>query len=132
MNSLNYNKNLKRLTDAINLIDNTLDEDNPFKNIGTEDFWREDRLFDNDDRQDIKDISKEIIDVNKPFVGDFESPIETIRFDNDIDIPSDDRIAIDMPKKIKITDPNRLHLVSNRIKKKYFCQKSKGLLKKHQ
>ena len=101
MNSLNYNKNLKRLTDAINLIDNTLDEDNPFKNIGTEDFWREDRLFDNVDRQDIKDISKEIIDVNKPFVDDFESPIETIRLDDDIDIPSDDRIAIDRPKKNK-------------------------------
>ena len=29
-----------------------------------------------------------------------------------------------------ITDPNRFSLASNTIKKKYFCQKSKGLLKK--
>ena len=95
----------------------------------------EDRLFDNDDGQDIKDISKEIIDLNEPFVDiiedDFKSPMETITIDHDIDIPSDDGIAIDAPKKIKIiTDPNRLRLASNRIKKKYFCQKSKGLLKK--
>ena len=36
-----------------------------------------------------------------------------------------------MPKKSKIiTDPNELRLASNRIKKKYFRQKSKGILKK--
>ena len=89
--------------DAINLIDNILNEDNPFKNINTEDIWMDDRLFDNDDGQDIKDISKEIIDVNEPFVDiikdDFKSPMETTTIDNDIDIPSDDGIAIDVPKK---------------------------------
>ena len=96
---------------AINLIDDILDEDNPFKNIDYQDFRIEDRLFDNNDRQDMKDISKEIIDVNEPFVDDFESPIETIRLDDDIDILSDDRIAIDVPKKTNIiTDPNRLRL----------------------
>ena len=115
--------------DAINFIEDILDEDNPFKNIDTEDFWIGDGLFDKVDGQDIKDISKEIIDVNEPFVDDFESPRETIRLDNDIDIPSDDRIAIDMPKQIKIADPNSLRLASSRIKKKYFRQKSKGLLK---
>ena len=114
--------------DAINLIDDILDEGNPFKNIDTDDFWIEDGLFENDDGQDIKDISKEIIDVSEPFVDDFESPIETIRLDNDIDIPSDDGIAIDASKKTKIiTDPNKLRLASNKIKKKYFRQKSKGL-----
>ena len=112
--------------DAINLTENILNEDNPFKNINTEDFWIEDGLFDNDDGQDIKDVLKEIIDVNEPFVDDFQSPIETIRLDDDIDIPSDDEIATDMPKKkIIIANPNRLRLASNRIKKKYFCQKSK-------
>ena len=94
----------------------------------------EDRLFDNDDGQDIKDISKEIIDLNEPFVDiiedDFKSPMETITVD-DIDISSNDGIAIEVPKKIKIiTDLNRSHLASNRVKKKYFCQKLKGLLKK--
>ena len=113
--------------DAINLTENILNEDNPFKNINTEDFWIEDGLFDNDDGQDIKDVLKEIIDVNEPFVDDFQSPIETIRLEDDIDIPSDDEIATDMPKKIIIiiANPNRLRLASNRIKKKYFCQKSK-------
>ena len=54
--------------DAINFIDDILDEDNPFKTIDPEDIWIEDRLFDNHDAQDIKNISKEIIDVNEPFV----------------------------------------------------------------
>ena len=40
-----------------------------------------------------------IIDVNEPFVDDFESPIEAIRLGDDIDILSGDRIAIDTPKK---------------------------------
>ena len=65
----------------------------------------EDRLFDNDDGQDIKDISKEIIDLNEPFVDiiedDFKSPMETITVDDDIDIPSNDGIAIEVPKKNK-------------------------------
>ena len=51
--------------DAINLIDDILDEDNPFKNINTEDIWIEGGIFDNDDGQDIKDISKEIIKNKK-------------------------------------------------------------------
>ena len=33
-------------------------EDNPFKNIDTEDFWIEYRLFDNNNGQDIKDIQE--------------------------------------------------------------------------
>ena len=32
----------KLQTDAINLIDDILDEDNPFRNIDTEDIWIED------------------------------------------------------------------------------------------
>ena len=48
-------------------------------------------------------------------------------------MPLDDGIAIDAQKKKKkeiITDPNRLHLASDRIKKNYFRQKSRGVLKK--
>ena len=38
---------------------------------------------------------------------------------------------IDAPKKVKIiTDPNRLRLASNRIKKNYERQRQKGSLKK--
>ena len=121
--------------DAINLIGDIVDEGNPFKSIDTKDIWMEGRLFDNDDRQGIKDISKEIIGENEPFVetieDDFTWPIETVTIEDDIDIPSDGGIAIDAPKKVKIiTDPNRLCLASNRIKKKYFHQKSKGMLKR--
>ena len=42
--------------DAINLIDNILDQDNPFKNVGTGDISIEGGLFDNYNRQKIKDI----------------------------------------------------------------------------
>ena len=117
--------------DVTNLIDNILDEDSPFKNIDTEDIWIKDGLFGNDDRQDIKDISKYIIDVNDPFVDiiqdDFKSPIETITIDDGIDIPSDDGIATDALKKIKIiTDPNRLCWHPVELRKNIFVKNQKA------
>ena len=143
-----FDKNLVRLTnnaaakqksqtDTINLIDDILDEDNSFKNIDTKNIWIEDHhLFDNEHTETIKNVSKEVIDVNDPIEAfvlpdeDFKS-VETITIEDGIDIPSGDSIAIDALKKVKIiTDPNRLHLATNRIKKKYLRQKSKGTLKK--
>ena len=53
--------------DSINLIHDILDEENPFKNIDTEDIWIENGLFEKDDGQDIKDISKEITYINETF-----------------------------------------------------------------
>ena len=51
--------------------------------------------------------------------------------DNDIDTPSGNGRVIDASKKVKIiTDPNRLRLASNRIKKKYERQRQKVSLKK--
>ena len=86
---------------------------------------------------------KETIDVAKPDGTvfddiDFEpietsipDNIETINIKDDIDIPSDDSIAIDAPKKVEIiTNPNRLWIASNKIKKKYTPQKPKGISKK--
>ena len=73
-----FDKNLTRLTnnaaakqksqtDTINLIDDILDEDNPFKNIDTKNIWIEDHhLFDNEHTQTIKNVSKEVIDINDP------------------------------------------------------------------
>ena len=125
----------KSHTDAMNLIDDILDEDNPFNNVETEDTWIEDDIFNNDNTQTIKNVSKEITDVTDPIEtivlpdDDFKR-IETITIEDDIDIPSDDSIAIDALKKIKITDPNRLRLASNKMKKKYLRQKSKCTLKK--
>ena len=137
----------KSQTDAINLIDDIFNEDNPFNNISTKDIWIEDDLFDNDDTQTIKNASKEIIDVAKPDRTVFDDinfkinepaetittsdDIETINIEDDIDIPSDGGIATDAPKKVKIitTNSNQLRLASNRIKKKYLRQKSWGTLK---
>ena len=105
----------KSQTNTINLTDDILGEDNPFRNIDTEDIWIEDNLFDDYDTWAIKNISKKITDVAKPDGTvfddtDFEpveaitipDDIETINIKDDIDIPSDDGIAIDAPKKVKI------------------------------
>ena len=110
-------------TDAINLID---------------DIWIEDSLFDTYDTEAIKNISKEMIDIVEPIetitVTDdnakFNS-IETITIEDNIDILLDADIAIDALKKVKIvtTNSNQLRLASNRIKKKYLCQKLREILK---
>ena len=67
-----------------------------------QDIWIEDVLFDNDDTQTIKNVSKEILDVTDPvetialFDDDFKFSV-TITIEDDIDIPSGDDIAIDAP-----------------------------------
>ena len=45
-------------TDAINLIDDILNENNPFRNVNSEDIWIEENLFDDSDRQNVNDVSK--------------------------------------------------------------------------
>ena len=50
--------NRKKQDDAIKWIDNILNEDNPFKNINTEDIRIEDKLFDNNDKEAIRKVSK--------------------------------------------------------------------------
>ena len=117
----------KSQTDAINLIDDILDEDNPFNNVDTEGIWTENGLFDDYNTQAIKNILKETIDVAEPIEtiivtddNDEFNPIETITIEDDIDIPSDYGIATNAPKKVKIiiANSNQLRLAPNRIKKK--------------
>ena len=60
----------KKQNDDIDLVDDILDEDNPFKNIGTEDIWIEDDLFDDEDNQTVKGISKDIIDTTNDVIND--------------------------------------------------------------
>ena len=127
------------------MIDDILNKNNPFKNVNTEDICIEDNLFDNNDRQNVKNVSKEIIDkVNpindiisfdddvstanytdiKPFDHDIpmqidnDFPIETITTKGVIHIPSDDGIAIDAPKKVKIITTNaiQVRIASDEIK----------------
>ena len=82
------------------------------KKIDTEDIYIEDDLFDTKDTIDIKDTVRDIIEI--------------INLNNDIYIPSDDGIATDGPKKVKIiTHPNRVRLASERIKNKYQKQQQK-------
>ena len=99
----------------------------------------QDGLYDDYDTKAIKNISKEIVDLAEPRKtitvtdgNDEFNAIEAIATEDDIDIPSDDGIGIDAPKKVKIitTNSNQLRLASNRIKKKYLRQKSRGILRK--
>ena len=110
------NKKTKQ-NEFVTLFDDIIDEDNLFNNIKTDDIYIEDGLFDNNDSQDIKNISSDVI--------------ETIDLSDDIEIPSDNELANDAPKRIKIiTHPNRTRLESRRILKKYQRQQQKGNLKK--
>ena len=63
-------------------------------------------MFDSNDKKAVKDISKEIIDTSHAISDrvtiDDDYPIEAIT----IEIPSDDGIAIDAPKKVKIITTN--------------------------
>ena len=75
----------KSQTDAINFIDDILDEDNLFRNIDTEDIWIENGLLDDYDTQVLKNILKKISDVAEPIEtitvtddNDEFNPIETI------------------------------------------------------
>ena len=51
-------KNQNEITD---LVEDIIDESNPFQNIDTEDIWIEDNIFDNNDNQNIADVSKDIL-----------------------------------------------------------------------
>ena len=80
----------KRQDQITDLIDNTIDENNLFKNIGTEDIWIEDNLFKAGDNPDIFDFCKDIlknIKENDPYL-DFNIPTSAII--DDLFEPSDD------------------------------------------
>ena len=65
----------KKQNDLIDLIDNVLDENNPFNNkIKTEDIYIEDNLFDDTNSKDMKEVS--------------DGVIEEINFGDSIEIPS--------------------------------------------
>lgn len=90
-------------------------------------------MFDPNDKKAVKDISKEIIDTSHAIsdritIGD-GYPIETITIEGDIELASDDGIAIDAPKKVKIITNNAKLVRQKKHLKKYKRQKSKYLLK---
>ena len=70
----------------IDLVDDVLDENNPFNNkIKTEDIYIEDNFFDDTNSKDIKEV--------------FDEFITEINFSDNIEIQSDDEVAVDGPKK---------------------------------
>ena len=64
----------KNQNEVITLFEDILDEDNPFNNIKIDDIYIKGGLFDNDDSQDIKNISSDVIEID---------------LSDDIEIPSD-------------------------------------------
>ena len=75
-------------------------------------------MFDDTDSKDIKNVSNSVI--------------EEINFGDSIEIPFDNEVAIDGPKKIKkrISNPNSICFASNKIIKKYRKQRQKRSLEK--
>ena len=70
-------KKQQKITD---LIGDVIDESNLFQNLGTEDIWIEDDIFDKNDSKETIEISKDILkDINKndPFL-DFNVLTEEI------------------------------------------------------
>ena len=75
----------KNQNDLIDLVDDVLDENNLFNDqMKTESIYIEVNLFDDTDSKNIKKVS--------------DGVIKKINFDNNIEIPSDDEMAIDGPK----------------------------------
>ena len=107
------------------MLDDIISKTNPYQNLGTEDIWREDDMFDQKDEKDISDFSREIfkkINENDPFL-DFKVPTETIIDDifNDDDMTDDEndnKVTIEdvtddenetLPSDVEsITDPEEI------------------------
>ena len=103
-NAANEQKKQNEISD---LVDYIIDESNPFQDLGIEDIWIEDNIFDNKDDQDIVDVSKDILKRVKesdPYL-DFKIPTDAII--DDLFEPLDneyDKIITDEPELI-IADP---------------------------
>ena len=87
---------LKKQQKIATLIDDVIDEKNPFQNLGTEDIWIEDDLFDKNDGKETIEISKDIlkdISKNDPFL-DFTVPTELV-ISNIFDDTTDEELTDD-------------------------------------
>ena len=105
----------KKQNDLIDLVDDMLDENNTFNNkIKTEGTYIEGNLFDDINSKDIKKVS--------------DGVIKETNFDDKIEIPFDDEVALDGPKE-NYSQPKSMRLASNRIIKIYLKQIRKESLK---
>ena len=101
---------LKKQQKIATLIDDVIDEKNPFQNLGTEDIWIEDDLFDKNDGKETIEISKDIlkdISKNDPFL-DFTVPTELVIsdiFDDTTDEElTDDEVIVEDVTDDDVTD----------------------------
>ena len=101
---------LKKQQKIATLIDDVIDEKNPFQNLGTEDIWIEDDLFDKNDGKETIEISKDIlkdISKNDPFL-DFTVPTELVMsdiFDDTTDEElTDDEVIVEDVTDDDVTD----------------------------
>ena len=88
----------KKKLQKTDLIDDAIDESNPFQNLGTEDIWIEDDIFNKNDSKVTIEIAKDILkDINKndPFL-DFNVLTEEIIAEifDDVDF-TDDEVTIE-------------------------------------
>ena len=69
----------KKQNEITDLVDYIIDESNPFQEIGTEEIWIEDNVFDNKDNKDIVDVSNILkgIKENYPYL-DFNIPAKAV------------------------------------------------------
>ena len=89
---------LKQQQKITDLVDDVIYESNPFQNLGTEDIWIEDDMFDKNYDKEAIDISKDVLkDINKkdPFL-DYIIPTDQIISDifDDVDL-TDDEVTIE-------------------------------------
>ena len=101
---------LKKQQKIATLIDDVIDEKNPFQNLGTEDIWIEDDLFDKNDGKETFEISKDIlkdISKNDPFLN-FTVPTELVIsdiFDDTTDEElTDDEVIVEDVTDDDVTD----------------------------
>ena len=80
----------KKQNEITDLVDDIIDESNPFQDIGTEDIWIEDDIFDNNDDQSIVDFSKDILQGIKENDRYLDFKIPTSAIIDDLFEPSDD------------------------------------------
>ena len=87
------------------MIDDVIDKKNQFQNLGTEDIWIEDNLFDKNDSKKTIEISKDVlkdISKNDPFL-DFTVPTELV-ITNIFDDATDEELTDDEVIVEDITD----------------------------
>ena len=69
----------KKQNEITDLVDYIIDESNPFQEIGTEEIWTEENIFDNKDNKDIVEVSNILkgIKENYPYL-DFNIPAKAV------------------------------------------------------